>query len=187
MSTVLFWRRTDVIGVERLEFFASRDEVVAESSLVCVEDGGFRMEHRWRLDAAWRALRLDVDKWGGAGHQRLTIERAGDRWLVDDEARPDLDGADEPDLSVTPFCNTLPMRRLPALEAATLTLDTCYVDAATMTVKRSRQRYERLGPRRVRYVDLGTSKGFEAVIDIDDDGLVTDYEHLFRRVEPLPS
>lgn len=184
MSTVLFWRRTDVVGVERLELTVFPDRVVAEAALICVEDGGFRMEHRWRLDPAWRAERLDVDRWDAAGHQRLTIERSRDGWLVDGEPRPDLDGAEEPDLSVTPFCNTLPLRRLPTTEGATLTLDTCYVDAAAMTVQRSRQRYERVGPRRARYVDLGTSEGFEAVIDVDDEDLVEEYEHLFRRVEP---
>ena len=53
-----------------------------------------------------------------------------------------------------------------------------------MTVERSRQRYDRLGPDRVRYVDLGVSAGFEADLEVDDDGLVLGYEHLFERAVP---
>jgi hypothetical protein len=51
-----------------------------------------------------------------------------------------------------------------------------------MTVARSRQRYDRLGPNRLRYVDLGLSAGFEADLQVDDRGLVLRYQHLFERV-----
>ena len=53
-----------------------------------------------------------------------------------------------------------------------------------MTVARSRQRYERLGPDRLRYLDLGLSSGFEADLRVDDRGLVLRYQHLFERVAP---
>ncbi|MEV1131347.1 putative glycolipid-binding domain-containing protein [Agromyces sp. NPDC049794] len=185
---ILFWRRNDVPGLERLVVTVSPDEIVAESTVVCLEDGGFRLDHRWRLTRDWRARSLEVERWGAADHRRLVVERSGDGWrsgwLVDGEPRPNLDGAEEPDLSVTPFCNTFPIRRTPTTPGDSLTLDTCHVDAATMTVQRSRQRYERLRPNRVRYVDLGVASGFEADLEVDDDGLVLRYEHLFERVQP---
>ena len=185
MSTaILFWRRTDVQGLERLALTVSHDEVVAESTSLCLEDGGFRLDHRWRLTPDWSARSLEVERWGASEHQWLTLERSGDGWLVDGEPRSDLDGAEEPDLSVTPFCNTFPIRRTPTGGGGSLTLDTCYIDAAAMTVQRSRQRYDRLGPNRVRYIDLGVSSGFEADLEVDDDGLVLRYEHLFERVRP---
>ena len=53
-----------------------------------------------------------------------------------------------------------------------------------MMVHRSRQRYDRQGPRRVRYVDLGNSIGFEADLRVDERGLVVVYEHLFEKVTP---
>ena len=142
------------------------------------------MRHRWRLTPDWRAQSVEVEHFGTEQHIRLTLERSDDGWLVDGVRRPDLDGVDEPDLSITPFCNTFPIRRTPGEVGARLTLDTCYIDAAEMTVARSRQRYERLGPNRVRYVDLGLSAGFEADLDVDYDGLVLRYEHLFERVDP---
>ncbi len=184
---ILFWRRTDVVGLERLALTVSPDGITADSTVVCVEDGGFEIRHRWRLSSDWRAQSLVVERSGADGMRRLEIRRSGDRWLVDGATRPDLDGAEEPDLSITPFCNTFPIRRTPDGVGAGLTLDTCYVDAAAMSVERSRQRYDRLGPNRVRYVDLGVSAGFEADLEVDDDGLVLRYEHLFERVMPVPA
>jgi len=181
---ILFWRRTDVTGLERLALSLSVDAVLAESTVICVEDGGFRLDHRWRLTPDWRALSLDVERWGPVGRTHLSLERTDDGWSVDGRRRADLDGAEEPDLSVTPFCNSFAIRRTPAGAEASLTLDTCFVDGAAMTVKRSRQRYDRLATDRLHYVDLGLSAGFEADLQVDHQGLVLRYQHLFERVAP---
>lgn len=179
---ILFWRRTDVVGLERMALRIAADEVVAASTVICVEDGGFELVHRWRLTPDWRVLSLEVEKNAAAGPKRLKLERTGRGWDVDGIHRAELDGAAEADLSVTPFCNTFPIRRMFAEARQSLTLDTCYVDVASMTVARSRQRYDGLGPNRVRYVDLGLFAGFEAELTVDDRGLVLRYQHLFERV-----
>jgi uncharacterized protein len=185
MSTsVLFWRRTDVEGLERLELAVEPERVAAASTVICLEAGGFRLDHRWRLDPDWRARSVTVERWNAQGHGVLRLERAGAGWRVDGAPRPDLDGAEEPDLSVTPFCNTFPIRRTPEAEASSLTLDSAFIDGMALTVARSRQRYDRRGPGWLRYVDLGLSRGFEADLEVDDAGLVLRYEHLFERVAP---
>lgn len=185
-AATLFWSRLDAVGLERLELTRASDGFVAAGTVIGLDAGGFRLDHRWRLSRDWRAQSLEVERRGPDGHRRLSVERRAGGWLVDGRPRPDLDGAEEPDLSATPFCNTFPIRRLPTDSQATLTLDTCYVDADAMTVERSRQRYDRLGRDRVRYVDLGAAAGFEAELVVDDEGLVVHYEHLFERMEPTP-
>lgn len=184
-ESTLFWRRTDVEGLERLELSIGPSGVRAVSTVLCADDGGFRLDHAWRLDSQWRAQSLSIERWNADGRASLLLERAGAGWKVDGGLRADLDGAEEPDLSVTPFCNTFPIRRTPEESGASLTLDVAFVDGAAMTVTRSRQRYDRHGPGRVRYVDLGLSRGFEAELVVDADGLVLRYEHLFERV-PQP-
>ncbi|MBE7369646.1 putative glycolipid-binding domain-containing protein [Ramlibacter pallidus] len=185
--SILFWRRTDVEGLERLELEIGADRVAARSTVLCLESGGFRLDHRWELDRHWRAQSVVVERWGTAGHRLLRLERSGNGWRVDGAARPDLDGAEEPDLSVTPFCNTFPIRRAPAAAGASLALDTAFIDGDTLEVTRSRQRYERQGPGRLRFVDLGLSAGFEADLEVDGHGLVLRYEHLFERLSPPPA
>lgn len=189
-TSVLFWRRTDIAGLERLELTVAPDHVAATSMVICLEDGGFRLAHRWRLGADWRVRRVDVDCWDDRVHRTLRLARGGDGdgtgWEVDGVARPDLDGVDDVDLSATPFCNTLPIRRVPATPGRSLTVDTVFIDAPRLTVARSRQRYERLGPHRLRYVDLGLFAGFSAGLSVDDEGWVDSYEGLFERVAPSP-
>ena len=183
MSTsILFWRRTDVEGLERLELVIEADGITATSTLICLDAGGFRLDHRWRLDADWRAQFVTVERSNSQGRGIVRLERAGSGWRVNGEPRPDLEGAEEPDLSVTPFCNTFPIRRTPETPGLNLTLDTAFIDGPTLTVARSKQRYDRLGPGRVRYVDLGRSRGFEADLVVDGTGLVLHYQHLFQRI-----
>jgi hypothetical protein len=181
---VLFWRRLDVAGLERLELSVGPDRIEANSTVLCLGDEGFRLDHRWRLDGGWRALSVLVERWNAHGHGALRLERDGSGWRVDGAPRPDLDGAEEPDLSVTPFCNTLPIRRAPPDVDTGTPLDVAYIDGAALTVARSRQRYDRQGPRRFTYVDLGLSLGFEAELVVDEAGLVLSYQHLFERVSP---
>lgn len=184
----LFWRRTDVIGLERLELVRSTGGIDASATVLGLEGGGFELAHRWRLSSEWRVQSVEIDRRGAGGPVRLTVERQGDGWLVDGVRRADLDGAEEPDLSVTPFCNTFPIRRLGTPAASVRELDVCFIDADTMSVTRARQRYERIDAHRVRYRSVdGASAGFTAELEVDDDGLVRRYEHLFERVEPTDS
>ena len=179
---LLCWRRIDVAGLELLELTRRADGVSVRSSLICVEDGPFRLEHEWVLTPDWRAISLRVRRSDANGGRSARLERDGEGWRVDGEWRPDLDGAEEPDLSVTPFCNTLVMRRVPAVEGGSMTVDVAYVDGADLSVARSRQRYDYRAPGLYRYIDLGLSAGFEADLSVDEDQLVMSYDGLFERV-----
>jgi hypothetical protein len=183
-KSVLFWRRTDVDGLERLELTIRPEGIAAASTVICCEAGGFRLDHSWQLDPSWRVRSVTVERWNAAGRGVLCLERDGGGWRVDGAPRPDLRGAEEPDLSVTPFCNTFPILRTPERPGASLQLDTAFIDGPALTVTRSRQRYDRQGRHRLRYVDLGLSRGFEADLLVDRAGLVLRYEHLFERVAP---
>jgi uncharacterized protein len=182
-ATLICWRRLDIVGLELLALRMGAERVRAESSIICMEDGGFQLDHTWELTSDWRALSLQVERRDAKGRQTLTLERDGHGWRVDGRRRPDLDGADDPDLSATPFCNTLVIRRIPAVGGASLTLDTAYVDAKDLVVTRSRQRYDYKAPGRFRFIDLGVAAGFEADLDVDRHGLICRYEHLFEREE----
>ena len=102
-AAIYFWRRTDVEGLERLELAIEPQGVRATSTVICLEAGGFRLDHRWQLDAAWRTQFATIERWNSQGHGILRLERAGTGWRVDGKARPDLERTEEPDLSVTPL------------------------------------------------------------------------------------
>ncbi|MGN6136448.1 MAG: putative glycolipid-binding domain-containing protein, partial [Aureliella sp.] len=74
-TSVLFWRRTDIQGFERLTLSVGAESVTASSTVLCLEDGGFRLDHHWRLDGGWSAQSVTVERWNGRDHRKLTLER----------------------------------------------------------------------------------------------------------------
>jgi uncharacterized protein len=175
------WKRLDFPG---LEIMTIEDDAQGWRARAMITDGSdepFGMRCDWRLDRDWRSRSLELSRLDAAGEAKLHIERAGPgAWTVDGAARPDLEGCAEIDLSATPFCNGLALKRLNQRPGELVAL---YVLASKLSVEPSRQRYEKLGERQWRYVDLGAAKGFTAVLDFDADGFVRRYEGLFEALD----
>ncbi len=103
------------------------------------------------------------------------------RWTADDGThRADLDGCVDIDLAGTPFTNTLPIRRLDGHLSQPTELRMLYVRFDTFEPLADEQRYTELSPRLYRYEAVDRS--FQVELPVDEDGLVTDYPTLFRRV-----
>ena len=181
ITRTIFWRRLNIDGLERLLVVEDGNGIFVKGTILTTEDGGCRVDHEWRLDGNWSTLRVAVSREGADGRKALRLDRTDVGWKVNGQARPDLDGASEVDLSLTPFCNTLALRRLMKTADDALALDIAYIDGVALSVERSRQAYDRIGDRCFRYRDLGLAMGFEALIDVDDAGFVTRYEGLFER------
>lgn len=171
------WRRVDEPGLELMALSRNGSGLGVHSALISAGAESYALRYRWELDLSWRTRTLRIDR-TDAVEKSLLIERTGDTdWRVDGRTRPDLSGCHEVDVSATPFCNALAMRRLGDAGGEILAL---FVDAPALTCEPSRQRYEPLGPRAWRYVDKGVSDGFTARLDLDEEGLVAKYEHLFE-------
>jgi uncharacterized protein len=183
-DAVYRWRALDGHSLEVLRMRVGDQGCHARSWLIDAGDSPFAAEVAWVLDPAWRTRSVTVHL-NAATVGTLEIERAGETsWRVDGVPRPDLDGCAEVDLSATPFCNTLAMRRFGPPPGGPGELTALYVVFPQLTCEPSRQRYERLGPRTFRYIDLGAQKGFEARLTVDSEGLIREYEGLFQRIEP---
>jgi uncharacterized protein len=83
------------------------------------------------------------------------------------------------DLGLSPVFNSLPVWRDRLLEDGNARDYVMrFVSVPDLEVLESRQRYEPLGDRRLRF----SSGDFTAVLEFDEDGLVVRYEHLAERV-----
>ncbi len=173
------WRRIDEPGLELMVLSRSAQGLSVVSTLVHAGAESFGLRYRWDLDSNWRTRKLQLDAIN-AREKSLMIERTGDAtWRVDGKPRPDLAGCVEVDVSATPFCNGLAIRRMGEADGE---LTALFVDAPALSVEPSLQRYERLGPRAWQYIDKGVSAGFTARLDLDAEGLVANYEHLFEAI-----
>jgi uncharacterized protein len=175
------WRRLDEPGLELLHLVQEQDSIFVSSTLVHAGAEPFGVRYMWMLDSDWRTKSLRLELSSERKDQALLIERMGETsWRIDGQPRPDLDGCVEVDVSATPFCNGLAIRRL---GNQTREMTALYVALPELTVEPSLQRYEFHSPGRWRYVDLGAAKGFTAMLDLDADGLVAHYEGLFEAIE----
>jgi hypothetical protein len=105
----------------------------------------------------------------------LALELVGERTL---EVR--LGDLDFFDLGLSPLFNSLPVWRDRLLEDGNAhDYVMRFVSVPDLRVDESRQRYEPLGGRRLRY----RSGDFTAELTFDDDGLVLRYEGLAERVD----
>jgi hypothetical protein len=94
---------------------------------------------------------------------------------------PVLDGCLDIDIWPTPFTNTFPIRRAPLAVGERREFRMAWVSAPELTLRPMRQGYTRLADRLYRYESLEGS-GFRAELTVDEDGLVRDYQGVFRRV-----
>jgi hypothetical protein len=94
---------------------------------------------------------------------------------------PQLAGAIDIDISITPFTNTLPIRRLRLETGQAEDILAVYLQLPGLSVTTDRQRYTCLElNRRYRYESLDSD--FTREIEVDAHGLVVTYPGLFRRV-----
>jgi hypothetical protein len=94
---------------------------------------------------------------------------------------PQLGGAVDIDISITPFTNTLPIRRLNLRTGQSEEILTVYIRVPGLSITTDRQRYTCLETgRRYRYDSLDSD--FTREIEINVNGLVVIYPGLFRRV-----
>lgn len=153
----------------------------ARGEVIDAGEKPFALSYDWIIDSVWCTRRLELHL-RGADVRDLSIERTGaSSWKVDGRERPDLSGCDEIDLSATPFCNALALRRFGAPPGGAGEITALYVGFPELRLAPSRQRYECVARNEFVYVDLGLYAGFRAHISVDDDGIVRAYEGLFER------
>lgn len=167
-------------GLQHVVVTERADVIVAEAVCIVAEEGEFAARYRIQCDAGWRCRELDVEIIGAARSLQLRGDGSG-HW-TDGAGAPllALDGAVDVDLPITPFTNTLPIRRLALAAGASAEIDVVYVRAPALSVELDRQRYTCVEPRR-RYRYEAVDGTFSADLDVDTGGLVVTYPGLFRR------
>jgi hypothetical protein len=181
-TTVARWQNWSGDGVQHLVLSEEPESIVAEAVVLDAAEG-FRFAARFRIvcDGAWQVRKMEAGLLGDDRRVELASDGAG-RWQDGTGAAlQHLEGAIDVDLPLTPFTNTLPIRRLGLRAGESADLRVVYVSLPEFTVTTDPQRYTCLEPgRRYRYESLDSD--FVREIETDAQGLVVNYPGLFRRV-----
>ncbi len=174
------WRDWTGEGLEHVVLREGPTGIVAESVvLATVEGEAIAARYRIECDPSWRVRRASISRIGDDDSIELLADGVGNWHDGKGVALSQLAGAIDIDISVTPFTNTLPIRRLNLGTGEAAEIVTVYVPVPSLTIMTDRQRYTRLDEHRYRYESIDSD--FTRDIEVDDHGLMTIYPGLFRR------
>ena len=188
----VYWRPWDEPGLEHLHVTFAADGLRAVG-LILRKLGETHLRCRYELetDAAWRTRKLSfaIMASGETAGKRLALESDGEgNWRVNGEPQPNLAGCLDPDIQITPFTNTLPIRRLGLDAGAGADIRVVYVPVPELIPRPAEQRYtclEELSAGGGCYRYEGLFRNFTADLNVDADAMVTDYPETFLRVWPI--
>ena len=117
-------------------------------------------------------------------HHSLKKDEKG-KWIHNGREQSELDGCIDVDIPLTPFTNTLPVRRLRLDVDEPAEIQVIYCDMLNNIIHPVRQRYRKVSDTSYHYENVPND--FEATIVVDADGIVVDYPQLFERSAALDS
>ncbi len=172
------WKGHEYASKERCRVLIGEDEILINGQIRSrPTDIDLKINYAIRLTAAWetKAVRIAGSFDGKATD--FDFQRNGTLWTNWDGQS--LADALEPDISLTPLTNTLPLRRLNIAVGESREISVLYFDLEAGNVDLREQRYTRLSERQYRFETVPA--GFSANIDVDENGFVLEYPGLFSR------
>jgi uncharacterized protein len=131
------------------------------------------------VDERWHTRSVRATKFGLGSPRSMDLDSNGaGTWFAGGLPAPALEDCLDVDLEWTPATNTLPIRRL-GLEVGGLAgIAAAWVRFDDFSIERLDQVYERLDAETWRY----RSADYSADLKVDSEGLVLDYEDVWRAV-----
>src|SRR5215472_13406390 len=127
------WSDWSASGLEHLLLDERAEAITAHGVVLSGGDHRFAARYHIICDPAWRVRRLVVELIGDDRVLQLSSDGQG-HWL---DARanplPELDEAIDVDLSISPFTNTLPIRRLDIQTGQSVEIAAAYIRVPELT------------------------------------------------------
>ena len=183
MNIEVLWEQLIDKGLEHL-ILHHGVQINAEGLVVgMLQDIVYRIQYQIICDSKWQTQRVNAkDLLSG---KEFTLTRSGDEWL-DEQGHviESLSGCTDVDIRVTPFTNTLPIRRLNLEQGESKEIAVVYVNAPGLSLSKFEQRYSCLSKDEnggvYKYESLNS--GFTSDLKVDVDGLVLDYPGIFKLI-----
>jgi uncharacterized protein len=175
----MLWRRLDCPGHEAAWLFADDAGHRLMGTAVFVHDGTpCRLDYQIVCDASWRSRSAKVEGMVGDGPVHVRLEAHADRWWLNGEECPGVEGCIDLDLNFSPSTNLLPIRRLSLDIGQEAAVKAAWLRFPDFTLEPLDQIYRRVHENTYRYESADGK--FVANLQANGDGFVTLYPELWQ-------
>lgn len=175
------WRWLAGTGLERFELMQTAEQWVLRGTILAMSSSAAEARYEIACDVQFRTRLVQITLRDSRVERRLALSAENGRWYANGQEEPSVRGAIDVDLGWSPSTNTLPIRRL-GLEVGQSSgeFTAAWVRFPELTLEPLPQEYRRLSEREYLYMSRGGA--FKAKLEVDDYGLVIDYEGFWQRV-----
>lgn len=144
----------------------------------------YKSEYFIKTNWNWEVVFFKINSRHSNQNQEIIFEGDGKgNWTSNGKKADEFQGCIDIDIPLTPFTNTLPIRRLKLSPGESREIRVIYCDLLEQSIKPVHQRYTCISNTEYHYENVPND--FEATIQVDDLGLVVDYPQLFIRTAAL--
>lgn len=185
MQTNILWTGREYYSLENCLVNTRASGTEISSSIIGTYKGKlYRVEYQIKTNQNWETILFEIRSQHSNQIEHLRFEGDGKgNWLSNGKKVDQFRGCIDVDIPLTPFTNTLPIRRLNLNQKQAQEIQVIYCDLLEGHIKPVRQRYTCLSKTDYHYQNVPND--FEAIIQVDETGLVVDYPLLFVRTAAL--
>jgi uncharacterized protein len=178
------WRRLDAAGMDSCHIFPCVDGWRIHGAAVFADGGKIaNLSYSLRCAKDWSSKSAQVNGWAGTRQISLKLKKtAQEAWFANGTLLEGMSELLDIDLGFTPASNTNAIRRLGLEVGAETETTAVWLDTESWSVKPLKQIYRRLSLTKYSY--SSPLHNYNAVLDVDDFGIVVNYPGLWR-LEPL--
>jgi hypothetical protein len=181
MQSVILWEGIEYFSLEHCLINQSGNGVDVHSAIVGEYNHViYRIDYFIQTDRDWNTVSFSINS--RLNDTVRQIQFTGDtngNWISAIGSEGSFAGCVDVDIPVTPFTNTLPIRRLKLAPGQSQEIKVVYLDMLEQSIRPVTQKYTRVSAREYRYENVPND--FEAKITVDDEDFVVDYPGLFAR------
>lgn len=182
MQRIIIWKGIFYHSLEHCVVTVTKNKLAVQATIVGhTKEDAYCVKYNIGTNDLFETREAIVDI-SYNGNDRVISLRKNDSkgWLLNGKAAPDFDDCIDIDISLTPFSNTLPVKRLSFDKVREHQVKVIYIDILEETIKPVFQKYVKLTERLYRFENVPND--FDANIEFDEMGFVKHYPGLFDRV-----
>lgn len=183
IKKTIVWESNQIFGSEYMEIYFTENDLEVSSTVISLENNiPSKINYTISLDPHWVVKQLHIKNSYNNKELYILSNGKGEWFRENGDEILELKGAIDIDISCTPFTNSLPINRLNWSINSPNYFEMAFINASDLTYKRVKQGYELLDDSNNKRKFHYKSCTFESIIEVDSDGLVTNYPGLFKRL-----